>query len=182
MQGFLTGLVVLGLASACLVPDWPLQMLQAPSRNPLVTADRPWMSTTWYSLWQSIGLPSWALWGTYALGAVPAAGLLVYSIRDRTCPLGDVFGLGILAAFFIAPYARAYDQTLLIVPLIQLVGRLRPVWATMMLVVCIVLPAVQLCLTASWGLEGSEVTLVWPPPFMATLWMISCCRQRGTGE
>lgn len=177
VQGFLTGLVVLGLASACLVPDWPLQMLQAPSRNPLVTADRPWMSTTWYSLWQSIGLPSWALWGTYALGAVPAAGLLVYSIRDRTCPLNDVFGLGILAAFFIAPYARAYDQAVLIIPLILLAGRLRPVWATMLLAVCIVLPSVQMCVSVVWELEGHEVTLFWLPMLLAVLWFVARCTQ-----
>jgi hypothetical protein len=179
LQGFLAGLVVLGLASACLVPDWPLQMLQAPKRTPLVTTDFPWMNTTWYSLGRNVGLTGWALWGTYALGAVAATGLLVRSVRARTCPLSDVFGLGILAVFFIAPYARAYDQAVLIVPLIVLVGRLRPIWTTMLLIVCIILPYVQLCLCATWGPEGREVMLSWPPLLLALFWSLSRCWQRG---
>jgi hypothetical protein len=179
VQGFLAGLAVLGLVSTCLVPDWPLQMLQAPNQAPLVTADRPWMSTTWYSLWRTVGLSGWALWGTYVLGAVPVAGSLVGLIRERTCPLGDVFAWSILAAFFIAPYARAYDQAVLIVPLILLSGRLRPAWATMLLVVCIVLPAVQLCLCATWWSEGREVMLSWPPLLLTMLWFLSRYQHRG---
>jgi hypothetical protein len=173
VQGFLVGLGVLGLAGACLVPDWPLQMLQAPKLTPLVSTDTPWMSTTWYSLWRTVGLQGWALGGMYALGAVAMVGLLVGSIRDRACRLGDVFGLGILAAFFIAPYARAYDQAVLIVPLILLAGRVRPMGTMMLLVVCIVLPAVQLCLGSTWGPEGREVKLFWPPLLLAVLWFVS---------
>lgn len=173
VQGFLVGLAVLGLASAWVVPDWPRQMLQAPTRIPLVTVERPWMSTTWYSLWRSVGLSGWLLWGAYALGAGSAAAMLVSSLRRWTCPLGEVFSVGIVAAFFIAPYARAYDQAVLIVPLILLVGRLRPVWATMLLVVCIVVPAVQLCWTAAWGLQGREVMLFWPPALLGTFWLVS---------
>ncbi len=173
VQGFLAGLAVLGAVSTCLVPDWPLQMLQAPTRTPLVTVERPWLSVTWYSLWQNIGLSGWVLRGAYALGIVLVAGLIVCSIRQQTCPLSDVFGLGVLAAFFLTPYARAYDQTVLIVPLILLIGRLRPAWAMMLLVVCIFVPTAQLCLTATWGPEGHEVMLCWPPLLLSLLWFLS---------
>jgi hypothetical protein len=176
VQGFLGGLAVLGAVSTCLAPDWPLQMLEAPTRIPLVTVERPWLSVTWYSLWQNVGLSGWMLRGAYALGVVLAAGLLISSIRRRACPLSDVFGLGVLAAFFLTPYARAYDLTVLIVPLIVLVGRLRPVWGMMLLVVCIVVPTAQLCLTATWGPEGREVMLCWPPLLLSLLWFLSCCQ------
>ncbi len=179
LQGFLTGLVVLGLASACLVPDWPLQMLQAPSQTPLVTTERPWMSTTWYSLWRTIGLSGWALWATYALGAVPVIGLLVYSVRQRACPLSDVFGMGILAAFFLAPYARYYDLAVLIVPLILLIGRMRPGWATMLLIACTALPAIQIVFLGSTGRGDREETLIWPALLLAALWVFSRYWQPG---
>lgn len=173
LWGFVAGLLVLGLAGTCLVPDWPLQMLQAPARSPLVTSERPWMSTNWYSLLRSAGLTGWSLWSAYVAAAIPVTGLLLRSIGRKTCPLSDLFSLGLLGAFFIAPYAREYDQTLLLIPLLVLVGRLPPLRATVLLVVCIVLPAFQLYTLTSEGAETREVVFLWIPLLLTVLWFSS---------
>ena len=64
-------------------------------------------------------------------------------------------------------------------PLILLAGRMRPGWATVLLMVCIVLPALQIVLLGAIGRGDREVTLIWPPLLLAVLWFFSRCWQPG---
>src|SRR5262249_15831374 len=41
-------------------------------------------------------------------------------------PLGDVLALGLIAAFFVSPYAQLYDFPVLVIPLVILLGERLP--------------------------------------------------------
>ena len=128
VAGFAATLGALGLVSALIVPDWPFEMLKAPTRVPLPTTLDPSVGVTWLSVLRTLGASGFVLALGVACVAVPAALAAFRAAWDRDRPVTDALALGLIAAFFVAPYSLGYDLAVLVFPLLMLSPRL-PVWA-----------------------------------------------------
>jgi hypothetical protein len=176
----LTVAFFVGICTAIL-PSWPLQMLKAPGQTPPPTEASPWIGNTWFLLLRSAGAQGWGLWLAYLGLAVPFLITVVRTALDRTRHFADVLGLGTIAAFFVAPYARHYDFPVLIVPtLILAVGRLPRAAATVFLLTLVLLPYVQYFVLAQYkavtdpdGKFLVECTFFWVPVLLAGAWLFS---------
>jgi hypothetical protein len=174
--------VTLGLlAGVCtlLVPSWPVQMLQAPRQSPLPTEFYPWIGNAWFLLLRAVGVEGWGLLLLY-LPAAAAALLAVVRVGfDRSRPLAEVLAAGVLAAFFVAPYARHYDFAVLVVPFFVLWGtRLPRAAGTALLLALVVLPYVQFIildnLKVAYHPEEKfvyECTFFWVPLLLTAAWL-----------
>jgi hypothetical protein len=176
-------LCVLGIVSAWVVPDWPIQMLRAPRQSPLPTDYFPWYGTTWLLVLKTVGLHSWPLWIAYAALAVPFLLAVCKTAVDREGTLPDLFALGALATFFIAPYGQPYDFLILVIPFLVLMGgRLKDGPAALLLVLMIVLPYVHIHYIKSLSLwwipakPAHQVTFFWIPLLLAGVWVASSSR------
>jgi hypothetical protein len=182
LEGFALGSVTLLTVSALLVPSWPIQLVRALLEQPLPTADRPWVGATWLLLLRTLGLHGWMLWAAYIACAAPLLLILLRSALDRDSPLDDVIALSVLVPFFVAPYARAYDFPLLLIPLFLLLGkRLPQIWRALLPTIFIVLPFLHL-----WRLAASaanfnfmpQVWLFWIPLLLAGAWIATATKPR----
>jgi hypothetical protein len=170
------------LAGACtlIVPSWPVQMLSAPGRTPPPTEDSPWIGNAWFLVLRAAGAQGWRLWLPYLALAVVALGTVVRTALDRTRPLADVMAAGLLAAFFVAPYARHYDFAVLVVPaLVLAAGRLPRVAAVAFLLALVIVPYAQHVVLAQHkaatdpdGKFLVEGTYFWVPAALAVLWLM----------
>jgi hypothetical protein len=183
---FFLSAAVLAAGSALLVPDWPLQMLNAIRQIPSPTEYYPWIGNTWLLVLKSLGLGGSLLWGAYLLLAGPFLIAVARTVLSPASRLEDLLSLGILAAFFVAPYARHYDFPVLLIPLLVAVGRLpRPPGMTLMvLLVCA--PYVQLFVLAQYKAQQHssvkflvESTYFWVPMLLATVWAFPAARSKG---
>jgi hypothetical protein len=185
---FLTSALLAGLCAA-IVPSWPLQMLNAPRQTPPPTEFYPWIGNTWFLLLRALGAQGWGLWLGYLGLAVPFLIAVVRAALDRTRSLAAVVGLGTLAAFFVAPYARHYDFPVLIVPcLVLLRNRLPRVVGTALMLTLILVPYVQFFILgrvkAAYHPDEKfllECTFFWLP-FVLTAWWFAAGRARGVSE
>jgi len=110
-----------------------------------------------------------------------AVAVVVRAAMDRTRPPREILALGLLAAPFVAPYARYYDFPVLLIPLLILLGdRLSERSGTVLLVVLVFLPYLQLVIM--WRIKDMvrlpgrtfpEVTLFWVPMLLAVAWAAS---------
>jgi Glycosyltransferase family 87 len=177
-QGFLAALVLLSAASSWLIPGWPYQMWEATRQTPPPTDYYPWIGNTWLLVLRALGVGGWALWGLYLAVALPFLAAVLHAALVRGRPVADLFALGTLAVFFVAPYARHYDCPLLLIPfLILLGGRLSPRVGTALLAALVVLPYVQIVLLVrlkEWcnpdGRFLLESTFFWIPVLLAIAW------------
>jgi hypothetical protein len=92
--------------------------------------------------------------------------------------------LSLLAAFFVAPYARPYDFPVLLIPLLVLVGdRLPELPAAALLMAVVLLPYVQFLLLLKYRRLYTttdfilESTYFWIPLVLAAVWFAT--RRRG---
>jgi hypothetical protein len=177
---FVLTAAILAAASAVVVPDWPLQMLNLFRQTPLPTEFIPWMGNTWLLVLKSLGLSGPLLWLAYLLLAVP---FLVAVARSAFSPLSrleDLLSLGILAAFFVAPYARHYDFPVLLIPLVVATARLpRPAGFALVALLAFA-PYVQLFVLLHYKEQHQpsvnplvECTYFWVPLVLAAGWLIS---------
>jgi hypothetical protein len=120
--GFAAGLGLLCLASTAVVPSWPAEMLRATRVTPLPTDAWPWVGVSWNLALRTLGLHGWVLWLAYAAAAIPLTLMTLGAAWDRDRPLRDVLALGLIAAFFVSPYAQLYDFPVLVIPLLVLLG------------------------------------------------------------
>jgi hypothetical protein len=120
--GFGAGLGVLCLVSTALQPSWPAELLRATRVTPLPTDHWPWVGASWTLALRTLGVRGQALWLTYAAAAVPVTVLALVTAWDIHRPIREVFALGCLGAFFIAPYSQLYDYPILTIPLLVLSG------------------------------------------------------------
>src|SRR5258708_35649817 len=97
-------------------------MLSATRRTPPPTDYFPWIGPTWLLVLRSFGLGSWGVGVLYLAVALPVLGVVLRAALDPDRPLRDVASLGLLAAFFVAPYGRHYDFPILLIPLFVLLG------------------------------------------------------------
>jgi hypothetical protein len=175
--GFGLTLAALSLAGFVIVPWWPIRMLEAMRRYPPPTVYFPWIGASWLLVLRSLGLRSWTLGATYLALAVPLVVAVLGAAVDRTRPLRDTVALGLLAAFFVAPYARPYDFPVLLIPLLILLGdRLTERPAAALLMAVVLLPYIQfvvllkyrrLYTTTDFILES---TFFWIPLLLAVAW------------
>lgn len=187
LQGFVMTLSLLVLASFCVLPTWPWQMLRATSTTPLPTQYYPWFGTTWLLVLRTLGLHGIALWVLYGAVALPFLVVVIKTALDQRGSLGDVFALALLAAFFIAPYGQPYDFMVLVMPLLVLVGgRLRERESQLLVLVLLLIPYVHLVfanrITLWWvpAWPTHQVTLFWIPLLLAGAWVFSSARSRRT--
>ncbi len=187
VRWFFLTLAVLCLASTLLVPAWPLEMLRAPSQTPSPTKHYPWIGNVWFLVLRAVGLPEWLVWALYLVVALPFLGVVVRTALRGACSSLDLMGLSLLAAFFVAPYARHYDFVVLLIPLLALLrDRLPPLVAILLVLALVVVPYVQQSLlvqykplyspSVSLFLEG---TYFWVPTVLTIAWLASRRRSQG---
>jgi hypothetical protein len=169
LGGFLAMGALLVLASAAIVPSWPLQMLRASAETPMPSQHFPWIGLTWLLVLRSFGLPAVALWLLYAVVAIPVAGAVLRAALAHATALDDLVALSLLAVPFVAPYCQAYDLPLLLIPLVVLLGgRLPEVAGATLLVVMIIVPYPHL-------VQIDRIRLAWlppsPPPYFTFFWI-----------
>jgi Glycosyltransferase family 87 len=177
---FLMTCLGLVAASQAVAPTWLGDMLAAPRLTPPPTDYFPWIGNTWLLVLKSLGLSGPLLWSAYLLLAVP---FLVAVARSAFSPLSrleDLLSLGILAAFFVAPYARHYDFAVLLIPLVVVRARLpRPAGFALVALLAFA-PYVQLFVLVHYKEQQPpsvkslvECTYFWVPLVLAAGWLIS---------
>ena len=126
----LQGLVAMGslllLVSTCVFPGWLPAMLDAPRQTPMVTIDRPWLASSWWALLRTFGFSGGLLGALYLALAVPVAALTLRAAWDRGTPALQLFALATLATLALVPYVRYYDFPVLLLPLVEVLGRPLP--------------------------------------------------------
>jgi hypothetical protein len=144
---FAITLLVLALVSTFVLPSWLIEMLRAPRETPSPTEHYPWIGNAWFLVLKAVGLSGWLVWALYLVVAVPFLALVVRAAFRQGVSLLDLMSLSVLAAFFVAPYARHYDFCVLTVPLLALLrNRLAPRAGTLLALALVFLPYVQLIL------------------------------------
>ena len=99
-----------------------MEMLSATRQTLPPTEYFPWLGNTWFLILRTLGLRSWSLWALFVAVALPFLWAVVRTAIDPGRPVRDVMALGLLAAFFVAPYGRDYDFPVLWVPALVLIG------------------------------------------------------------
>jgi hypothetical protein len=186
--GFALAMLLLGVSSSLVLPDWIGRVLNAPRITPMPVEHFPWNGTTWFLLLKGAGISGWALYACYGAAASAALMSAVWLALDRETPLGNLIGLSLLATFVIAPYGRVYDFTVLLIPLLVLLGgRLPEAAKASLLVASMVLPY------AHWGwlilkvrAQGSpllnvEICYLWIPAFLLLAWIANGAMARKRG-
>lgn len=136
---------------------------------------------TWYLLLKATGLRSWGFEAAYAAVALPFLGVVLRTAYDRSRPLRDVLSLGLLAAYFVAPYGRHYDFPVLLIPLLTLIGtRLKERSGAAMLFALLFLPYLHYLvldrlkvLLGFTGRLNPEFTFFWIPLLLTAAWFAS---------
>jgi hypothetical protein len=172
LVGFSACLSTLCLISFALMPDWPWQLVDALDRNPLVTEDSPWLSVTWWAVLRTLGLPHFAAWLAYVAVVGPCLFLLVHKAWDRQATIETVIAGAIPTTFMVVSYARIYDLTILIVPLLLLLpGRLKARWTALLFLACIVFSFLQLAWVRPSDPYRFEVSFFWMPALLFLAWL-----------
>jgi hypothetical protein len=190
VRSFFLTLAGLALVSTLVVPSWPLEMLRAPGQTPSPTEYYPWIGNAWLLVLKAVGLPGWLAWALYLAVALTFVGEVVRAALDPACSSLDLMARGLLAAFFVAPYARHYDFPVLLIPLLALRRDRLPAWAARVLILAlVVLPYVQLFLLVHYkplynpsGLFLLEGTFFWVPLVLAVAWLATGRRQKAVGS
>jgi hypothetical protein len=183
---FVATLGVLGLVSTLVLPTWLTEMLGAPRQTPSPTEYFPWIGNAWYLVLRTGGVGGMWLLVLYLAAALPLVAATVRASLRREYSLLDLMGLGLLAAFFVAPYARHYDFAVLAITVLALARhRLSPLAGKLLPVGFVILPYVQQFILAEYkrlndpgGLFVLEGTYFWIPAVLAVLWVTSARRRR----
>jgi hypothetical protein len=154
-------------------------MLNAPSETPPPTALYPSLGNSWFLIGKTAGLPAWAVWSLYLAVALPFSLAVLRSALNTDSRLADVLSLAVLAAFFVAPYARHYDFPVLLLPALVLIGtRLSERTGAVLLASLVLLPYIHFLLIhylrpAHGPSAGPlpEYTFFWVPLLLAVLWL-----------
>jgi hypothetical protein len=172
IEGLVTALAGLCLVSFLTVPDWPWQIRQALEQTPLVTAASPWLGTTWWAVPQTVGLRGYLLWGAYLVVAGPCLVVIFKVAWNRRSSAGAVIGGALVGTFVVVPYARVYDLSVLVVPLLMLLpGRLDQRRTAAVFLACVLFPFGQLYWVPPSDPYRHEVAFFWVPALLAVAWL-----------
>jgi hypothetical protein len=173
LVGFFACLTVLCVVSFAFLSDWPWLLFEALKQTPLVTRDSPWLSVTWWAVLQTLEFPRLGLWPAYFAVAGPFLLLLLRQAWNHHSELGSIVALSIPTTFMVVPYARIYDLTILIVPLLLLLpGRLTNLKTALLFLGCMFLPVMQFYWVRPGDPYRNEVSFFWMPALMALVWSI----------
>ncbi len=123
LQGITMAGTFLALISTCVFPGWLPAMLDAPRQTPMVIVDRPWLASSWWALLRTLGLSGGPLLAMYLALAGPVLGLVLRAAWNRHTPALRLMALSTLASLALVPYVRYYDFPVLLLPLVELLGR-----------------------------------------------------------
>ncbi len=176
---FAATLGALGAVSAVAFPGWLPSMLSATSATPMPTKYFPGIGTTWYSVLDAVGVHGMTLVIVSAVtGAVLIVALMEAALRRDTA-LEHVFGLGLIAPFFVVPYARAYDFPVLLIPALALIGsKMTAMSRGLMIASLTVLTGLHIAaVTTNWepaivGVRRPEFTYFWISLLIALTWLV----------
>jgi len=181
VNSFLMTLAVLISVSTLILPTWPFQMWSQMRETPMPTDYYPWIGNTWFLLLRTFGLKQSILWLLYLAVALPFLGWVSYTAFQRSTTLADILALSVLAAFFVAPYARHYDFPVLLIAVLVLLAKC-PSSATLRLLVTalVLLPFLQLFLLAHFKVSGDssspfllEGSFFWIPALCLVSWLFA---------
>lgn len=173
IEGFVTGAAALLLLSTWLVPSWPTEIVKVMRETSLVTTVFPWLGTTWLLVLRSLGLEGWILWALYAAIALPFLVLVLHYALRRDSSLADVLAVSLLAAFFVSPTARPYDQPILLITLLVIVARrASDLVAGALVFAFIVAPYVHFFLVPVRSGLPNHVWFFWIPLTLALSWFL----------
>ena len=127
VAGFVATAVALCLISFAFLPSWPNEFLWAVRNLPVISAARPEVAVAWWTVLRAAGLSGWPLVGAYAAVALPMALLIARSAWRAQRPVFDLLAWGLLAAFFVSPYAQIYDFPVLLPAFLGALRRSGPV-------------------------------------------------------
>jgi hypothetical protein len=186
VASFLLTLAALAGVSTFVVPSWPVEMLQAPGRTAAPTEHYPWIGNAWLLVLKALGLAEWLVWGLYLAVALPFLGAVVRAALTPSFSWLDLMAVSLLAAFFVAPYARHYDFPVLLIPLLALLRSRLGSWTAWLLpLALVVLPWVQQSLLVAYkplynpsGLFLLEGSYFWVPVVLTIAWLASARRTR----
>jgi hypothetical protein len=181
VAAFIATLSVFMLTSTLIIPSWLSDMVRAPTQTPSPTEHYPWIGNAWLLVLRSVGLGGWLLAVSYLAISVPFLVIVLRRAFDPGHPLVGLVGAALLAAFFVAPYARHYDFPVLVVPLVALAGRGTGSWfARGLPAAFLVVPYVQQYILVQYkphynpdGLFVLEATYFWVPVVLAATWLAS---------
>jgi hypothetical protein len=185
MQGFALALGVLCVLSTLFVPSWPIEMLAATRRTAPPTEYFPWLGNAWFLVLKTLGLRGCTLWSLYLAVALPFLVAVLKTALDANRDVRDVFAIGLLAAFFVAPYGRHYDFPVLLVPLLVLLAdRLSEKQGAILLLALMLIPYLQFVLLVRYsrlivpGVDFNvECTYFWIPLVLAAIWFCAGSRR-----
>ena len=181
LKGFLLTLATLVVVSTIAFPRWLPEMLAAQSVTPMPSAYFSGLGTTWNVVLIALGLKGFPLYLAYCAVAMPLLLALARMAFLEHRSLEEQFGIGLIAPFFLAPYARCYDLPLLIIPALILLGTgklsaamrgaLVFTWTALVGLHILVLTATMTVPTV--GVRRTEFGYFWIPVLIAALW-IAC--------
>lgn len=173
LAGFTAMTGSLWVASCWFVPGWLAAMLDAPRVTPLVTDACPWMGASWWALLRTLRMSGVPLVASYLAIAVPAVIALGRVTTKRDVPLVRVIGLAALVAFAVVPYLRYYDTPILLLPLVDVLGRLHaPRQRALLASAFMIVPwALWLSIPGEPSLVVGELQWIWMVATLALLWL-----------
>lgn len=187
VRNFVVTLSALCIVSTLAWPAWIPSMLAATTVTPMPTRYFPGLGTTWMAALTAVGVGGVLLALAYAAVVMPLMLALLRMTLKPGALLEDIFGLALIAPFFVVPYARPYDFPVLLVPALILMGtRLPDLTRAMMAVALVLLTGMHIVLiTASYeapvvGVRRPEFTYFWIPLLIAVTWL--CCASKGGSE
>jgi len=184
VQGFCLILGLFCLVSLLLLPFWPVEILAAIRQNPPPTAYYPSVGATWLSALETIGIRGWCLPVLYSAVVLPLSVLVLRSALAGGCRARDLMALGVLAAFFVAPYGRPYDFPILLMPLLLLPEQRISQKKLLAVVVLNILTIIQIMIYIKFfgdinlAINELGVTFFWIPLTLTAAWLTLDSRTR----
>lgn len=185
--GFGATLAALAAVSTAAFPAWLPSMLAATRTTPMPSTFFPGLGATWPVVVGAFGVSGPLFYLAWAVVALPLLTVLAAMALDEETSLEDLVCVALIVPFFVAPYARAYDFPVLMVPALVLMGSRLPELSRLMLGATLtVLVGLHIVwITATFeppvvGVRRPEFTYFWIPVLVAIAWL--CCRANGSRE
>jgi hypothetical protein len=177
LAGLVSSGTVLVLASFLVRPHWPAEWLEALRLFEMPTERLPGIGATWMLVLRACQVPAEVRWPLYLAVAGPLVVLLGWRAWARDSGPAEILSLGVVIAFFVAPYSQLYDFCLLLVPLFLLLhdSPTSP-WSATVIALFLVGPYIHV----NYLLGGmkDKYTLFWMPVLLLAVWFATRAARR----